>query len=191
MKEEKINEILAVGTELVLKKGFNNVGIQEILDAVNIPKGSFYHYFKSKEDFGLKIIGFYSNNSLQLIKKYLTNQNLTPRERIMTFFEDNKQFYIQKGFMEGCLLGNCSLELSDISDSYSQAIAHEFNQWQQAFEKCIIEGQELNTINPNKSANDLANFILFSWEGALLKMKATKSVESLDVYIHFLDELLN
>ena len=64
MKTETIDTILEIGTDLILKNGYNNVGLNKILQAANIPKGSFYYYFNSKEDFGVQVIEYYSKNSL-------------------------------------------------------------------------------------------------------------------------------
>ena len=50
-KEHKREAIIASGAELMLRKGYHGTGVQEIVDGANVPKGSFYHYFNSKEDF--------------------------------------------------------------------------------------------------------------------------------------------
>ena len=160
MKTETIDNILEIGTDLILKNGYNNVGLNKILQTANIPKGSFYYYFKSKEDFGIQVIKFYSENSLTFLKSYLTDTSKSPKERIITFFEDMQNVYADKHFKEGCLLGNCSLELSDMSEAFSNSVANELNKWQECFEKCIQEGQEENAIRSEESAKEMSDFIL-------------------------------
>lgn len=190
MKEEAINHILKVGTELISKKGFHNVGLQEILTAADIPKGSFYYYFKSKEDFGIKVIQYYSETSLDFLNSYLNDKNKAPKERILSLFRDMKNVYRNKGYSEGCLLGNCSLELSDIKLSYAKSISKEMDNWQQPFQSCIAEGQKEGSIANDKESKKLAAFILNSWEGSLLRMKAEKSSYHYDVFYEFVEDLL-
>ena len=190
MKTETVDNILAIGTDLILKNGYNNVGLNKILETANIPKGSFYYYFKSKEDFGLQVIKFYSENSLTFLKSYLTDGSKNPKERIISFFEDMQNVYIEKEFKEGCLLGNCSLELSDMSEAFSNSVAIELNKWQDCFENCIQEGQNTNNIKNDETSKEMSDFILTSWEGSLLRMKSSKSTESIATFIKFLKKYI-
>lgn len=190
MKEDAITHILKTGTELISKKGFHHVGLQEILAAAAIPKGSFYYYFKSKEDFGIKVIEYYSKTSLEFLHTYLKDTGKNPKERILRLFHDLKEVYQSKEYREGCLLGNCSLELSDVKPTYAIAIAGELDKWQDSFEECIREGQEGGSIRNQKEAKKLAAFILNSWEGALLRMKADKSAYHYELFVDFVEELL-
>jgi len=190
MKTETIDSILEIGTDLILKNGYNNVGLNKILETANIPKGSFYYYFKSKEDFGIQVIKFYSENSLTFLNGYLTDASKEPKERIISFFEDMQKVYIDKEFKEGCLLGNSSLELSDMSDAFSNSVANELNKWQDCFETCIKEGQDANTIKKEESAKEMSDFILTTWEGSLLRMKSSKNTDSIVTFIKFLKKYI-
>ena len=190
MKKDTINNILEVGTDLILKNGYHNIGLNKILKEANIPKGSFYYYFKSKEDFGLQVIKYYSKKSLALLNSYLTDDSKSHKERIVSFFEDMLAVYRSKNFKEGCLLGNCSIELSDFSATFSQSIAAELSTWQECFENCIREGQKTGSIKADESARDLSNIVLTSWEGALLRMKSANNDDSIRTFIFFLNKYL-
>lgn len=190
MKKETVEHILEVGTDLILKNGYNSLGINKILQEANIPKGSFYYYFKSKEDFGLQVIEHYSQNSLKFLKSYLTEETKNPKQRIISFFEEMKEIYITKNFKEGCLLGNCSLELSDLSESFSISVANELNKWQQVFEKCIQEGQDNGVIKTLESAKVISDLILTMWEGALLRMKSSKNTDPIDTFLLYLKKYI-
>ena len=190
MKTETIDNILEIGTDLILKNGYNNIGLNKILEAANIPKGSFYYYFKSKQDFGIQVIKFYSENSLTFLNGYLTDASKEPKERIISFFEDMQKVYVDKEFKEGCLLGNSSLELSDMSEAFSNSVANELNKWQDCFELCIKEGQDANTIKKEESAKDMSDFILTTWEGSLLRMKSSKNTDSIATFIKFLKKYI-
>ncbi len=190
MKEDTKNAILEIGTDLIIGKGYNNVGLQEILKKAKVPKGSFYYYFKSKEDFGLQVIAFYSDKSLSVLKGYLYNKEESPKNRIVHFFGDMKRNYGKINWEQGCLLGNCSLELSDLKKSFSKKLSSELNKWQVVFEECILEGQQSGEINSDFSGKELAAYLLNGWEGALLRMKAEKSSEPIDIFIKFIDKIL-
>lgn len=189
-KEATLNRILQVGGELIIQKGFNNVGLNEILGACNIPKGSFYYYFKNKEDFGLQVIKHYGDTSIKLLSSYLLDKTKNPKERLMTFFRDIRLIYIQKDFTEGCLLGNCSTELSDLKASYAHKVSHEFDRWEALFETCIAEGQADGSIGNSVNSKKLAAYVLNNWEGAILRMKSRKDDKPLSLFIEFTDDLL-
>jgi TetR/AcrR family transcriptional repressor of nem operon len=190
MKKEIVESILEIGTDLILKNGYHNVGLNKILKEANIPKGSFYYYFKSKEDFGLQVIKFYSKKSLIILNRYLEDSNKNHKQRIISFFKDMQEIYIAKDYKEGCLLGNCSTELSDFSVSFSTTIANELSIWEKCFEKCIQKGQIEGNIKTSESPKVLSDLTLTMWEGALLRMKSAKNVESIETFILYLEKYI-
>lgn len=190
MKTETVENILEVGTNLILKNGYHSVGLNKILKEANIPKGSFYYYFKSKEDFGLQVIQYYSKNALAILKRYLEDDTKMHKKRIISFFEDMQEVYKSKEFKEGCLLGNCSIELSDFSESFSNSVANELFAWQENIEICIQKGQDNGNIKKDESAKTMSDFILTTWEGSLLRMKSSKNSDSMKTFILYLDEYI-
>lgn len=188
MKKETVESILEIGTDLILKNGYHNVGLNKILKEANIPKGSFYYYFKSKEDFGLQIIEFYSKKSLVVLRRYLEDVTKNHKQRIISFFKDMQGIYITKEYKEGCLLGNCSIELSDFSESFSVSVANELSVWEKCFENCIQEGQIEGNIKISESSKVLSDLILTMWEGALLRMKSSKNVKSIETFILYIEK---
>jgi TetR/AcrR family transcriptional repressor of nem operon len=183
-------QIIEKGIELFSKKGYGNVGLNEILTAANIPKGSFYYYFKSKEDFGLQVIDAYSKSTLVYLNNTLLNSKRTSKERLLAFFTAMAKTYSNKGFTEGCLLGNSSLELGDISVQFAAKTSGELNKWQKVFEQCIKEGQNEGSIKNKIDPAILANFILNSWEGTMVRMKSDKSDISFKSFVSIMTELL-
>lgn len=183
--------ILTVGIDLFSKKGYHNVGLKEILTKAEVPKGSFYYYFKSKEDFGIQVINKYSSIGLLDYKAFLEDKNLSPKNRIIQLHINKIEYYQGKECKEGCLMGNSSNELSDVTESFRLVIAQEFNLWQKALEECIIEAQDEGEINKNTESKMLASFILNSWEGALLRMKSEKNVAPLQDFVSGLKMVLN
>ena len=192
MKTEIRDKILDAGVDIIAKKGFNGIGIQEILNEVHIPKGSFYHYFKSKEDFGIQVIKKHSEDSLVYINSFLEDTSLSPLQRIYSLFEDVQKIYLKKDFKEGCLLGNCSTELGGQKTSFSSTLENEFLKMENEFIKCLEEAQTLGELKTDYSTEDLASFIVNGWEGALLRMKASRNLEPMKKFVEFLkNKILN
>ena len=192
MKTEVRDKILNVGVDIIAKKGYNGIGIQEILNEVNIPKGSFYHYFKSKEDFGIQVIKKHSEDSLVYINSFLEDTSLSPLQRIYSLFEDVQKIYLKKDFKEGCLLGNCSTELGGQKTSFSTTLENEFLKMENEFSKCLEEAQTLGELKTDYSTEELASFIVNGWEGALLRMKASRNLKPMKTFVEFLKtQILN
>ena len=189
MSEVK-ERILSVGIQLFSKKGYHNVGLNELLKTAEVPKGSFYHYFESKEDFGLQVINTYSSKGIVNFQRALEDKNLSPKSRIIGFYTKMSEHYLNKECREGCLMGNSSNELSDLADSFSHVISQEFNLWQNTLEKCIVEAQDVGEITKDSESRMLASFVLNSWEGALLRMKCEKTDEPLKDFISGLNIIL-
>lgn len=181
-KKDTRQVILKNGAKLVHSKGFVNTGIQEILEASSVPKGSFYFYFKSKEDFGKALVDHYSDSLSAQFDKYLKDTNRSPIDRIKCFFEESCKFYSSTSFSKGCPIGNLSQEMSDLSEPLRKKLKEAYSKLKSPLQTCIAEAQELEQIDRNLDATDLATFILNGWEGALLDMKLSKSVTPLVVF---------
>ena len=186
MKQDTYEKLIEVGKEIIFDNGYHHVGLKQILDEAGVPKGSFYHYFKSKEDFGIKILESYSKESLEFLKSYLENTKVPPLKRLKKFFDAVNMVYKEKEFKQGCLLGNCALELSDTSQTFATKIANEFETWQNLFAECLNEAKGKKEIPESIHVKTTASFILNSWEGAVLRMKAIKSIEPMEYFVKML-----
>ncbi len=87
----KINNIIADSIHLRYEKGYNGVGIQEIVESANIPKGSFYAYFKNKEDYLLKSLDFFYSKMEESVLLPLEDKKNKPLKRIHNFFIAEKK----------------------------------------------------------------------------------------------------
>ncbi len=174
--------ILNNGAKLVHARGFVNTGIQEILDASSVPRGSFYFYFKSKEDFGQALVDHYSEFISSMFSKYLEDTGRAPMERLRRFFEDSCKFYAGTRFSSGCPIGNLSQEMSDLSEPLREKLKEAYLKMKAAIQTCIEEAKKQDQIDRSLDPGNLATFILNGWEGALIDMKLSKSVEPLVVF---------
>lgn len=185
MKEDNINHILDLGVEIMTRKGYHGLGLKELLDEAGIPKGSFYYYFDSKEDFGRKVITHYAERSQKYMIDMLTDKRRSPRRRLENLFKDREKAYKSSGFKEGCLLGNCSTELAGQYESMQLVLANKFSDWKEVMSACIKEGQELGEFKAELPVDNLADFVINSWEGALVRMQATRSIEPFTLFADY------
>jgi TetR/AcrR family transcriptional repressor of nem operon len=156
-------------------EGYVATGIQSIVEGADIPKGSFYNHFASKEAFGAEVIDAYSNIGQEKLRAFLSNTDLAPLARLEAYFDDRIKALGAGNYARGCLLGNFSAEAADHSRPIREHLVREFDCWSGIFENCIAEAQQQRAIDDRFSAALLARFIFNSWEGALLRMRADKS----------------
>lgn len=169
------DNLIRVGAQMLHSAGYSATGIKEIVDAAEVPKGSFYNHFESKEAFGKEVVDFYFNQGLVELRAFFSNDKIPALQRLRNYFDERIQTFHEAGFVRGCLLGNLSLEIADHSESIRDSLAAHFQTWGELFESCIREAQETGSIRNKLPAALLSQFLLNSWEGALLRMRADRS----------------
>ena len=160
---------------MIHAEGYAATGIQSIVESVDVPKGSFYNHFASKEAFGAEVIDAYFDRGQDKLRAFFCNANVAPLARLEAYFDDRIDAFRATGFVKGCLLGNFSAEVADHSALMREHLAEHFGAWGSFFEHCIAEAQEQGAIGDQFPAALLGRFVLNSWEGALLRMRAEKS----------------
>ncbi len=185
-KEDTRLALIRVGRRIIVEKGYNHAGIQEILQAVRVPKGSFYHFFSSKEEFGLAIIDYDSQMHDRIVEKYLDDPSLSPLARLKRYFTFKVEEFETLQYREGCLFGNLSQEMADQNERFRLRLQEATDRWRNQFTECIQAAQAIGEISKERTAKALAEFCLNSWEGALLQMKVSKSDAPLQNYMQFM-----
>ncbi|MEC5406500.1 TetR family transcriptional regulator C-terminal domain-containing protein [Paraburkholderia sp. MPAMCS5] len=169
------DELLSAGLRMLHAGGYSATGIQEIVDKASVPKGSFYNHFDSKEAFGAEVVDCYFNRSLSELQPLFRDNTLSPLERLQAYFDKRIRSLKAAGYVRGCLMGNLSLEVADHSAAIRERIAANFKTWTGLLEECIAAAQSTGEIRNQLPATMLAQFLLNSWEGALLRMRVEKS----------------
>jgi TetR/AcrR family transcriptional repressor of nem operon len=181
-KETTRNKILEVGGRIIHQKGFNNTGIQEILNEAGVPKGSFYFYFKSKEDFGLALIDEFDSMVGGHLASILAIDSLSPLDRLKSFFSFFRNFFQAENCTRGCPIGNLSQELSDVNENIRKRLDESFDSIGSLIETCLHEASDKGEFKNNIPISELAEYIINSWEGALLRMKVSKNISPLLIF---------
>ncbi len=185
-KEDTRLALIRAGRKIIVEKGYNHAGIQEILQAVGVPKGSFYHFFSNKEEFGLAIIDYDSQMHDRIVEHYLNDASLSPLNRLKRYFAFKVEEFETLQYREGCLFGNLSQEMADQNEPFRLKLQEATDRWRDQFAECIQAAQNRGEISTEYPAKVLSEFCLNSWEGALLKMKVSKSDAPLKNYIQFM-----
>ena len=157
--------------------GYNACGVQEIVDAAGVPKGSFYNYFKAKELLAVEVLGTYWEG---VRIDMLANKSVAPVERIRDHFEHIASLYAGFGYERGCLIGKFIQELSETTPRIRQDVVGEVVRWIGLLASTIREGQADGSIAPELDADRIARFLINSWGGAAAGMKIVKSRAPLD-----------
>jgi len=189
-KQDTRQLLIDAGAEVMIEKGYTNSGIQEVLSKVGVPKGSFYHYFQSKEDFALAIIEEFDREFMAFLLPILNDTSLSPKERLRSFCNAKRECMRASNCRKGCLIGNLSQEMADQSETLRQSLSEIMEKRHEAFTACIEEGQQLGEFTQSVDSKVLADLFLSSWEGAIMRAKTIKNLEPLDVFINLMFELV-
>lgn len=173
--------ILDAAEEIMLQKSFHSVGLNEILSAVKVPKGSFYHYFQSKEQFGVELLRHYVAEASAWKRRLLlsTDQEPNPFERLMAYLDLNIGRMFEKDCQCGCLVAKLATEVTTFSDPMRQVLADGIAEWQGILEKLLIEGQEKGVIRKDLDPAATAALTQDLWMGANQRCQVQRSVAPL------------
>jgi TetR/AcrR family transcriptional regulator, transcriptional repressor for nem operon len=184
------DHLIDVGLDLMHRHGFNATGLTEILQAADVPKGSFYHFFGSKEEFAAAALEKYAAQRAEHSAAALSDATISPRKRLKRYFGDLVKIAGQHGSVPGCLLGRFSLEIAAESPQIRKRISASFGRWQHAIAAVIEQAVTEKELPADTDAETLAGFLLNSWEGALLRSQADKSDAPLEAFLRYVFDVL-
>jgi len=165
--------------------GYASTGVQEVLDEADVPKGSFYHHFRSKEDFAKEVLALYVRGERERAEKILRDGKFVPLMRLRRYFQELIAVFGPTAPLSGCLLGNLSLEIADRSNSIQNLLRVSFGNWQATITVLLREAIERGDLARSTKPEKLAAFLLNSYEGALLRSKADRSKRPLEIFMSF------
>jgi TetR/AcrR family transcriptional repressor of nem operon len=175
--QKQINKesLLSQGVMLLMQQGYHGTGLKEILDAVQIPKGSFYNYFGSKENFAAEVIQHYIEPFIQQLNTHLLSPENDALSALQCYFNELIAELEKAEFKGGCLLGNLMGEIGDNSELCQKSLQSAVHRYQNLLQTGLLKAQLEGTVRTDKSADDMANLLVNMWQGALLRMKIEKS----------------
>jgi TetR/AcrR family transcriptional regulator, transcriptional repressor for nem operon len=173
-------EILNAGLRVMFQSGYEGATVRDICAAAGAPQGSFTNHFRSKEAFAREVLDRYFAHLQGFVKEALDDKSLTPRQRLKRYLDIISGVLADAKWNRGCLIGDFSLETSFQSKRLRQRLEAIFQEWRAPFASCIAEAQTTGEIDSTFDPIDLAEFLLASWEGAILRMKVERGPAALE-----------
>jgi TetR/AcrR family transcriptional repressor of nem operon len=179
-KPSNRDRIVEAGLEVMFRKGYAGAGVRDIVAEASAPQGSFTNHFRSKEEFAREVLDLYFDHTKRAIAESLEDRSLAPRERLRRYLDIITDRIVGAEFRRGCLVGDLSLEAAPQSEMLRTRLVEFFAEWLAPFTACIAEGQAAGEIARTFAPEELAEFLLSSWEGAILRMKVERNAEPLE-----------
>ncbi len=189
--EIKADYLLERGMDLLWSKGYNATSVNDIVVAANVPKGSFYFYFDSKEDFAIKAIDKYFQAQFAPAQEILLDKTVSPKQRLLNFHEFRCN--VLKNEMEckmGCLACNLGNEMAEHNENIRKAILQRETLVQAQITAVVKEAQELGEIDSTLNAADIVAFFEDAGKGAMTTMKEMKSAYPIDNFMNMVRAIL-
>ncbi len=180
---ETRQSLIKVGTDVIGSHGFNPTGLNTVLKTAGVPKGSFYYYFASKEDFGLAIIDEFAIAYNEKIASFLSDTKVSPLQRIRNYLQNGLETISEGKCKRGCLIGTLGQELSSQNETFRVRLDQVFEGWKQQFSLCLQAAIDCGELAEDNDIHQLAEFLLSGWQGAILRAKMNSSVAPLQAFI--------
>src|ERR1700733_6723874 len=182
-KQTTRENLIEVGLRLIRSAGYTATGINQILEAAAVPKGSFYHHFTTKDEFVMEVIRRYVAGEQERLQRLLDDSKLPPLKKLRWYFKELIVTYGSRGGpLAGCLLGNLSLEIAAEHTEIRNLLRQAFDDWQDAIAKTIREAIDKQELPKGAKADDLAALLVNGWEGAQVRAKAEQSDKPLELF---------
>jgi TetR/AcrR family transcriptional repressor of nem operon len=176
--------LIETGLTMLLRHGYNSLGLQALLKETGIPKGSFYHHFRDKEDFALQVIDTYIGEVHKALDACLLDESQLPLDRIRRFFEMTQESYRRDGYM-GCLMGGLGQELSGTNDAFRRKIEWCFSSIGERMGACLALAQTRGEIPADADTMAMGHLLVDCWEGAALRSRLRRDPQSLTTMLDF------
>jgi TetR/AcrR family transcriptional repressor of nem operon len=175
LEKDTRSAILATGQQIMARKGFSAVGLAEILGEAGVPKGSFYHYFGSKDAFGEAMLVAYFDEYLAEIDAISAKPGLTSAERLMIYFANWREAQGAFDCQGRCLAVKLGAEVADLSEPMRLALKAGTGEIIARLQTLIEAGVSDGSIRISGKAGDLAATLYHQWLGASVMVKIVRT----------------
>lgn len=173
-------QILDTAKCIILGKGFVAAGLNEILSSAGVPKGSFYHYFKSKEQFGTALLEDYFQEYMEQLEVALKSDGRTASERLYDYFSDWLESQSSDTTQDKCLVVKLSAEVTDLSEAMRITLKNGTDRVVARLAECVEEGINRGEFAATLDARSVTYEIYYIWIGATLLTKVHRTREALE-----------
>ncbi|MCA6253069.1 MAG: TetR family transcriptional regulator C-terminal domain-containing protein [Phenylobacterium sp.] len=172
-------QLIETGVETLMCRGFSNASVRDIASAAGVPLGSFTNHFRSKEDYAVEVLDRYFASLQDVMAQTLESPNMAPLQRLDAYLDVITDLMSVSGWRYGCLIGNLGLEVSGYSELIRTRLQGIFADWLRPFLAVVVDAQRSGELRDDLSPEEVAEFLLAGWHGAILRMKVERSDEPL------------
>lgn len=172
-------QLIETGVETLMCRGFSNASVRDIASAAGVPLGSFTNHFRSKEDYAVEVLDRYFASLQDVMVQTLESPNMAPLQRLDAYLDVITDLMSVSGWRYGCLIGNLGLEVSGYSELIRTRLQGIFADWLRPFLAVVVDAQRSGELRDDLSPEEVAEFLLAGWHGAILRMKVERSDEPL------------
>lgn len=185
--------IIEAAEEIMWKRSFHSVGLNEILKAVGVPKGSFYHWFESKEHFGVELLKHYIGAATDEKNHALFSDEFEkkPMPRLLSFLETSIQKFEENGKCCPCLVLKLASEVTDFSEPMREVLANGMATWLGMLAGVFDEAKVLGHISKQVNSQQEAEIFRDLWAGAIQRATICKSTEPMKLAHRFLEQRID
>lgn len=166
--------LLRHGTKLFYAQGFHGTTVDAILASAEVPKGSFYHHFGSKDVFGQAVLDRYMQFQIDLLHKWAVKKNLSTSAKLVGYFKEISQIFVKSGYQRGCLAGKFSTEVAAASEPFREQLDSQMRVWKGNIVELLVAGQADGDVRQDRDAQDLADAVLSLIQGSLVIALSTR-----------------
>jgi TetR/AcrR family transcriptional regulator, transcriptional repressor for nem operon len=179
-RPSKKDQIIDGGMVAVRRNGLVGSSVRDITTVARVPLGSFSNHFASKEAFGVAVIDRYFADLRVVISDTLDDATRPPLVRLRAYFDAITERLAARGWHDGCLIGNTSLDSTERSETIRAHLSEVFADWHEPFARCLAAAESAGTVVLPLPPTEFADFLMASWQGAMLRMKVERSPAPLE-----------
>ena len=173
------DRLIAEGMKSLVLHGFEGIGLNAILHAAGVPKGSFYYFFKSKEDFARAVLDAYERAADDRQNKIFKDSSRSPLQRLRDYFDAIGCDHLAEAPRGGCLFGVLSQTAAARSPEFKARLAQVFSTWEAELAELLEEAKSIGEIDPGLDTKEAAAFLIDCYEGMLVRLKVDGDRNSL------------
>jgi TetR/AcrR family transcriptional repressor of nem operon len=182
VQHDTYDRILQAARELIHSRSYADVGVAAICEQAQVKKGSFYHFFPSKQELTLAVLDtYFADMKVGLLDKAF-QEDLPPLARLQRLGELAYEFQAQvkhmTGHVLGCPFGNLASELATQDETIRRKIDGIFGRLQQAIEQTLQQAVSRGDL-PALDVTATAKAMFAFFEGAMLLAKTQNDPEIL------------
>jgi TetR/AcrR family transcriptional repressor of nem operon len=161
-------KLVAEGLKSMIVNGYDGIGLNAILDAAAVPKGSFYYFFKSKEEFAAAVL---ERHYVELRDVILNDVSVSPLQRLRNYFDEVERIHLAETPLGGCLYGVLGQTARARTPQFRAKLAAVFSSWEKQLQGLLKQAQLAGEIDPSINPKDAAAFLIDAYEGMLIRTK--------------------